>query len=86
LGGDGLIVLNWVFPAGAILNVGGVFLYALLEKHSFQNTQDWEFAVLSATFILSLLVGTVLVIVGSFFERRRLGLAQAGVGRALLGQ
>jgi hypothetical protein len=57
----------------ATLNVGGVFLYALLERHSFENTQDCEFAALSATFVPSLLlVGTVLVIIGSFFDRRRL--------------
>ena len=62
----------WIFPVGASLNLGGVFLYALLEWHSFENTQDWEFTVLSATFIPSLLIGTVLVIVGSFFDRRRL--------------
>jgi peptidoglycan/LPS O-acetylase OafA/YrhL len=74
-----LRVSRWVFPIGAILNVGGVFLYALLERHSFENTQDWEFAVLSATFIPSLLVGTVLVIVGSFLDRRRLPVAQARV-------
>jgi hypothetical protein len=71
--------LRWAFPIGAILNVGGVFLYALLERHSFENTQDWEFAVLSATFIPLLLVGTVLVIVGSFFDRRRLPVAQTRV-------
>jgi hypothetical protein len=54
---------------GAILNVGGVFLYALLEWHSFKSTQDWEFAALiTATFMPALLVGTVLVIVGSFFS------------------
>jgi hypothetical protein len=56
-----------------------VFLYALLEKHSFENTQDWEFALLSATFIPSLLVGTLLVIVGSFFDRRRLPVARTRV-------
>ena len=71
--------LKWVFPTGAILNVGGVFLDALLEWHSFENTQDWEFAVLSATFIPTLLVGTVQVIVGSFLDRRRLPVAQTRV-------
>jgi len=59
--------------------MGGVFLYALLERHSFENTRDWEFAVLNATFIPSLLVGTLLVIVGSFFDRRRLPAAEARV-------
>jgi hypothetical protein len=74
-----LRALKWLFPIGAILNVGGVFLYGLLEWHSFENTQDWEFAVLSATFIPTLLVGTVLVIVGSFLDRRRLPVAQTRV-------
>jgi hypothetical protein len=64
---------------GAILNVGGVFLYALLEWHSFKSTQDWEFAALTPTFIPALLVGTVLVIVGSFFDRRRLPVARTRV-------
>ena len=72
-------ISNWVFPAGAILNVGGVFLYAVLEKHSFESTQDVEYALLSATFIPSLLVGTVLAIVGSFLDRRRLAIAQTRV-------
>ena len=76
--------LKWVFPTGAILNVGGVFLYALLEWHSFENTQDWEFALLSATFIPTLLVGTVQVIVGSFLDRRRLPVAQTSSGHPLL--
>jgi hypothetical protein len=65
----------------ATLNVGGVFLYALLERHSFENTQDCEFAALSATFVPSLLlVGTVLVIIGSFFDRRRLPTAHRAQG------
>jgi hypothetical protein len=72
-------VFRWVFPLGAILNVGGVFLYAFLERHSFESTQDWEFAVLSAIFIPSLLVGTLLVIIGSVFDRRRLPVAQTRV-------
>jgi hypothetical protein len=74
-----LRLLKWVFPIGAILNVGGVFLYALLEKHSFEDTQDWEFAVLSKVFIPSLLIGTLLAIVGSFFDRQRLLVAQTRV-------
>jgi uncharacterized membrane protein len=74
-----LRISNWVFPAGAILNVGGVFLYAALEKHSFESTQDTVYAFLSATFIPSLLVGTVLAIVGSFLDRRRLAVAQTRV-------
>jgi hypothetical protein len=56
-----------------------MFIYALLEWHSFENTQDWEFVVLSAIFIPTLLVGTVLVIVGSFLDRRRLPVAQTRV-------
>jgi hypothetical protein len=59
--------------------MGGVFLCYLLERHSFENTRDWEFAFLSATFIPALLVGTLLVIVGSFFDRRRLPAAKARV-------
>jgi hypothetical protein len=78
-----LRLLRWVFPIGAILNIGGVFLYALLEKHSFENTQDWEFAVLSNVFIPSLLIGTVLAIVGSFFDRHWLHVAQTRIGGAL---
>ena len=76
-------VSTWVFPIGAILTVGGVFLYALLEHHSFENTQDWEFAILNATFIPFLLGGTLLVIVGSFLDRRRLPVAQTRVRGAL---
>ena len=76
-------LLRWVFPIGAIFNIGGVFLYALLERHSFENSQDWEFAVLSNVFIPSLLVGTVLAIVGSFFDRQRLLVAQTRVRGAL---
>jgi hypothetical protein len=75
-----LRVAKWIFPIGAILNIGGVFLYFLLEKYSFENTQDWEFTVLSAIFIPSLLIGTVLVIVGSFFDRRRLPCRKRGFG------
>jgi hypothetical protein len=70
---------TWIFPIGAVLNVGGVFLCALLEWLSFRNTLDWRFAFLSTTFMPSLLVGTVLVIVGSFFDRRRLPAEQTKV-------
>ena len=65
-------ILRWVFPPGAVLTVGGVFLCALLEWHSFENTQDWEFEFLSVAFFLSLLVGSGLAIVGSVLDRRRL--------------
>jgi hypothetical protein len=44
------------------------------------DTQDCEFAALSATFMPSLLVGTVLVIIGSFFDRRRLPTAHRAQG------
>lgn len=74
-----MTILKWVFPIGAILNIGGVFLYALLERHSYETTQDWEFAILSAIFIPCLLAGTALVIVGSFFDRQRLPAAQTRV-------
>ena len=70
---------RWAFPLGAILNVGGVFLYALLEWHSYYNTQDWEFGVLSAAFLPALLIGTLLVIVGSFLDRRQLPVAKTRV-------
>lgn len=69
-------VLNCIFPIGALLTVGGVFLYALLEQHSFENTQDWEFAILSKIFLPALLLGSVLAVVGSFFDRKRLRLTQ----------
>lgn len=69
--------IKWVFPLGAILNVSGVFLCALLEWHSLGNTQDWRFAVLSNTFFPSLLVGTALVMIGSFLDRQRLPARQA---------
>jgi hypothetical protein len=65
-------VLNWIFPIGGLLTVGGVFLYALLERHSFENTQDWEFIILSQIFLPALLLGSVLAIVGSLFDRNRL--------------
>jgi len=51
-----------------------------LERHSFENTQDWNFAALCATFMLSLLVGTVFVIIGLFFDRRRLPTAHRTQG------
>jgi hypothetical protein len=50
-----------------------------LEWHSFKSTQDWENAAHTATFIPALLVGTVLVIVGAFFDRRRLLVARTRV-------
>jgi hypothetical protein len=65
-------VLKWVFPTGALLTVGGVFLCALLERHRFDNTQDWEYAILSKSFAPALLLGTVLALIGSVLDRRRL--------------
>jgi len=70
---------RWVFPTGAILTIGGVVLCALLEWRSFGHTQDWEFAILSETFLPSLLLGTVLAIVGSFLDRKRLPAIQTRV-------
>ena len=61
-------VLKWVFPTGALLTVGGVFLSALLEWHSFDNTQDWE----QDYVIPALLLGTILTIIGSVLDRKRL--------------
>lgn len=69
--------LNCVFPTGAILTVGGVCLCALLEWHSYYNTQDWEYAVLALSFFPALLLGSLLAIVGSFIDRKRLLIAQA---------
>jgi hypothetical protein len=65
-------VLKLVFPIGAVMTVGGVFLYAQLERHSFENTQDLEFAVLSQIFMPVLLLGSGLAIVGSFLDRQHL--------------
>jgi peptidoglycan/LPS O-acetylase OafA/YrhL len=74
--GKGTRALRWVFPIRTILAIGGVFLDAVLEKHSFENTSDWKFEVLSGTFLPSLLGGTLLAIVGSFIDRTRLRVAQ----------
>jgi hypothetical protein len=71
--------LKWVFPTGAILTIGGVFLYAQLERHSFENTQDLEFVILSQIFIPSLLLGSLLAIVGSVLDRLRLTVSQTRV-------
>jgi hypothetical protein len=35
-----------LFPVGAALTLGGVLLYAALEHHSFNDTQDWLVAKL----------------------------------------
>jgi predicted permease len=54
---------------GAVLTVGGVLLYAALERHSFYNTDDWLFAILSSSFLPALLIGTPLTIVGAATDR-----------------
>src|SRR5579871_3424328 len=58
-----------LFPVGAGLTLGGILLYAALDYHSFHDTQDWLFAVLSNTFLPALLIGTPLTIVGSAIDR-----------------
>ena len=69
-------VLRWVFPIGALLTVVGVFLCALLDRHSSDNTQDWEYAILSKSFAPALLLGTVLALIGSVLDRRRLPITE----------
>src|SRR3981081_332276 len=68
--------LNVVFPIGAALTVGGVFLYAFVEHLSFGSTQDWLYSILSQSFFPALLLGTVLAIAGSFIDRKRLPVTQ----------
>ena len=68
---------NWVFPTGAILTVGGVFLYALVEHLSFGSTEGLGYAILSQSFLPALLLGTVLAIVGSFVDRKRLPVTES---------
>ena len=70
-------VSKWLFPTGVLLTAGGVFLCGLLEWHSFENTQDWEFAILSKVFVLALLLGMLLALIGSVLDRRRLPVSQA---------
>ena len=65
-------VLKLVFPIGAVMTIGGVFLYAQLEWHTFENTQDLAFTILSQIFLPVLLLGSVLAIAGSFLDRIRL--------------
>ena len=69
-------VLKWLFPIGAFLTVGGVFLYALVERLSFGDTRDWGYSLLSQTFLPALLIGAPVAIVGSFVERKRLSVKQ----------
>jgi len=72
-------VLKWVFPTGAILTIVGVFLCAQLEWHSSENTQDWEFVVLSDIFLPVLFLVSFLAIVGSLLDRLRLTVRQTRV-------
>ena len=74
---DEMRALNVVFPIGATLAVGGVFLYALVEHLSFGSTEGWGYSILSQSFFPALLLGTVLTIVGSFIERKRLPVTQS---------
>ena len=70
-------LLKWVFPTGAMLTVGGVFLSALMEHHGYESTtQDWEFEILFQTSLPALLLGAVLTIVGSFIDKWRLPATQ----------
>jgi hypothetical protein len=73
----GMKVLKWLFPIGAFLTVGGVFLYALVEHLSFGDTRGWGYSLLSQTFFPALLIGAPFAIVGSFVERKRLSVNQA---------
>lgn len=68
---------RWVFPIGALLTVGGVFLCALVEHLSFGDTQTLTYAILENSFLPALLIGTSFAIVGSFIERRRLPVTRA---------
>jgi len=72
----GMKVLKWFFPIGAFLTVGGVFLYALVERLSFGETRGWAYSLLSRTFFPALLIGAPFAIVGSFVERKRLSVKQ----------
>jgi hypothetical protein len=69
-------ILKWLFPFGVLLTVGGVFLYALVERLSFGDTQSWGYSLLSRSFVPALLVGVPFAIAGSFVERKRLSVKQ----------
>jgi hypothetical protein len=73
---DEMRAWNWVFPTGAILTVGGVFLYALVEYLSFGSTEGLDYAILSQSFFPALLLGPASAIVGSFIDRKRLPVAE----------
>jgi hypothetical protein len=67
-----MILSRRLFPIGAVLVIGGVAMAAELERHSLYNTQDLEFRLLETIFLPSLLLGTVLAIIGAAFDRRKL--------------
>jgi len=56
-----------------------VLLNGLAEGHSFESTQDLQYLVSSRIYFPSLLAGTMLTIVGSFFDRQRLPMPQVRV-------
>lgn len=64
-------VTRSLFPIGTALSLVGVAFAAELEHHSFDTTLDWKFSFLSDAFPICLLIGTIFVVVGSFFERRQ---------------
>lgn len=67
--------LKWIFPTGSILTIGGVLIGAVLDR--LENTQGLEFAILENIYLPVLLLGSVLAIVGSFFDRTRLTVKKA---------
>ena len=67
----------WVFPIGSTLTIVGVAQCALLDWVSFESTRGMAFAILSETFLPSLLLGTVLAIIGSLVDRKRLPVKEA---------
>ena len=60
-------MLNWAFPAGALLTVAGVLLSTPWDRHSYIHSGVWTISYVSA-----LALGTLLAIIGSVLERRRL--------------
>jgi len=69
--------LNTVFPIGASLTVGGVFIAFLVERADFWSTGGWGYSLLSESFLPALLLGTASAIIGSFLDRKGLSVAQA---------
>jgi hypothetical protein len=74
---DEMRALDVVFPIGATLTVGGVYFEALVEHLSFGSTGRWGYSILSQSFFPVLVLGTVLAIVGSFIDRKRLPVTQS---------